>query len=366
MRDGSGPAAVILIPQVRNKNLYHHATFPKFRDGKAVRGQESQKTSLSIASQDAFAVRGCEGKGLGFYPPAFKKGGWGFYFMIRIAFTAMNINRTLLYPTIVLILCIFLASAALAKSPERIISLAPSTTEILFAAGLGEKVVAVTTFCDYPEEAKRKPKIGGMSNPSLEAVISLKPDIVLMTTDGNPKEFEQRLRSMNIKTYVFKARTMSQLPDGIRDIGRALNEETSFNALASDIEKTLDNFKARKYGIRKKALFMIWPEPLIVAGPETAINDAINLLGAVNIAEDAGTQYPKYSIEEVVRRSPDIIFVGKGSGMNMQEAAGGLLKRLSYIPAVKNNKVFYVGDGLYRLGPRVIEGIEELENLLNK
>ncbi|MBI4825572.1 MAG: cobalamin-binding protein [Nitrospirae bacterium] len=259
-----------------------------------------------------------------------------------------------------------LITSSYAEAPKRIISLSPSTTEILFAAGLGDNIVGVTTFCDHPEEAKLKPKIGGMSNPSLEAVITLKPDIVIMTTDGNPKEFEERLRSMNIKTYVFTARTMSQLPDGIRDIGRALNEENSFNTLASDIEKALGSYKARRQGISKKVLFMIWPEPLIVAGPGTAIDDAINLLGAANIADDAVIQYPKYSIEEVVRRSPDIIFVGKGSGMNMEETAGGLLKRISYIPAVKNNKVFYVGDGLYRLGPRVIEGLEELEGLLNK
>lgn len=259
----------------------------------------------------------------------------------------------------------FLTTAG-AEAPKRIISLSPSTTEILFAAGLGDNIVGVTTFCDYPEEAKLKPKIGGMSNPSLEAVVSLRPDIVIMTTDGNPKEFEERLRSMNIRTYVFKARTISQLPDGIRDIGKALNEENGFNALASEIEKTLDNFKAGNHGRNKKVLFMIWPEPLIVAGPGTAIDDAIKMLGAVNIAEDAGIQYPKYSIEEVVRRSPDIIFVGKGSGMDMQETSAGLLKRISYIPAVKNNKVFYVNDGLYRLGPRVIEGIEELAGYINE
>jgi len=86
VRDGSGPAAVILIPQVRNKSQYRKATFPKFRDGKAGRGQGSQKTSLSIASQDAFAVRGCEGKGLGFYPPAFKKEGWGFFVRSRTSY----------------------------------------------------------------------------------------------------------------------------------------------------------------------------------------------------------------------------------------------------------------------------------------
>ena len=80
------------------------------------------------------------------------------------------------------------------EPPQRIISLAPATTEILFALGLGERIVGVTNFCDYPEEAKKKPKVGGMSNPSLEAVVSLKPDIVVMSIDGNPKEFEERLR----------------------------------------------------------------------------------------------------------------------------------------------------------------------------
>ena len=88
-------------------------------------------------------------------------------------------------------------------------SLAPSMTEILFAMGLGDNIVGVTSFCDYPEEAKKKPKIGGMSNPSLEAVVSLKPDIVVMTTDGNPKEFEERLRSLKITTYVFTARRLA-------------------------------------------------------------------------------------------------------------------------------------------------------------
>ncbi len=251
-----------------------------------------------------------------------------------------------------------------AEPPNRIISLAPSITEILFAAGLEDKVVGVTTFCDYPEEVKSKQKIGGMSNPSLEAVVSLRPDIVIISADGNPREFEQRLRSMKIKTYVFKARTTAQLPDGIRNMGEALDEKERFDDLASEIEGALDSFRVKKRNGGKKVVFMIWPEPLMVAGPGTAINDAITILGAKNIAWDTKTQYPKYSIEEIVRRSPDIIFIGKASGMDMQKTSRGLLKKISYVPAVKNNKVFYVSDSLYRLGPRIIKGIEELEGYL--
>ncbi len=130
-----------------------------------------------------------------------------------------------------------------ASPPKRIISLAPSTTEILYALGLGDRIVGVTTFCDYPEAAKAKAKIGGMSNPSLEAVVSLKPDIVVMTTDGNPKEFEERLRSLKITTYVFTARRLSELPQGIRELGRALGVKNKADKLAHEIEGDIDENK---------------------------------------------------------------------------------------------------------------------------
>ncbi|MBI4844853.1 MAG: cobalamin-binding protein [Nitrospirae bacterium] len=251
-----------------------------------------------------------------------------------------------------------------AEAPKRIISLSPSTTEILFAAGLGDNIAGVTTFCDYPEEAKLKDKIGGMSNPSLEAVVSLKPDIVIVTTDGNPEEFERRLRSIGIKTYIFRARTIPELAGGIRDMGEALDEKERFDALAAEIEAGIDKIKSERKTRKEKVLFIIWPEPLVVAGPRTEIDDAINMLGAQNIAGTAVTEYPKYSLEEIIRQSPDIIFIGAGKGMD--SVSGGLLNRLSNLKAVKEKKVFFVSDHLYRLGPRVIKGLEELEMHLNK
>jgi iron complex transport system substrate-binding protein len=277
-------------------------------------------------------------------------------------------KRIIIYQFAYIIFVLSLTNIALAKSPERIVSLAPSTTEILFAAGLGEKIVGVTNFCDYPEEAKHKPKIGGMSNPSLEEVVSLRPDIVVMTTDGNPREFELKLHSLKIKTFVFESLTIAELPDGIRKMGAALDEKEKFNALAADIEQTMDKLKEHGTAYRKKVLFIVWPEPLIVAGQRTAADDAIKLLGGVNIAEDAVGRYPKYSIEEIFHQSPDIIFVGKGmSGKgaeDMRKLTSGLLDRLAALPAVKNNRVFFVSDSLFRLGPRIIDGIKELSGYM--
>lgn len=255
------------------------------------------------------------------------------------------------------------------STPQRIVSLAPSTTEILFALGLGDRIVGVTTFCDYPEEAKTKTKIGGMSNPSLEAIVTLKPDLVVMTMDGNPQEAEERLRTMKIKTFVFTARMLRELPGGIRELATATGVKGKGDQVAGEIERALAASASRRQvpGKHKKnVLFIVWPEPLIVAGPGTAINDAITLLGEVNIAQGAAAAYPKYSIEEVIRQAPDVIIIGKGSGMDMVAVSRGLLKRMTSVPAVKSGAVCYLGDGLYRLGPRVVQGIEELAECLNQ
>ncbi|MBI5198478.1 MAG: cobalamin-binding protein [Nitrospirae bacterium] len=254
--------------------------------------------------------------------------------------------------------------AVAGEPPERIVSLAPSITEILYALGLGDRLVGVTTYCDYPEEAKKKPKVGGMVNPSIEAIITLKPDIVIMTTDGNLKEFEERLRSLKVKTYVFRARRLSELPKGIRDIGSVLGVKERADKLANEIEEAINKFRGQSPGVRgQKALFIIWPEPLIVAGPGTAMDDVITLLGVQNIASDVKVPYPKYSIEEIIHQDPDIIFIGRGH-MNMKDVSDGIMRKISMVRAVKKGAVFYMSDRLHRLGPRIVEGIEEMDRYL--
>jgi iron complex transport system substrate-binding protein len=267
-------------------------------------------------------------------------------------------------------LCFLLLSASYAAGmPKRIISLAPNMTELLFALGLGDRVVGVTTYCDYPAEAKKRPKIGGMSNPSMEAVIALRPAMVVMTVDGNPKEFKERLRSFGIKTYVFRAKRIREFPEGVRDLGIAMGVPERSDKLATEIEVSLDNLgkssrAAQRPSRKKKVLFIVWPAPLIVAGHGSIADDAMTILGMENIAAGTRSAYPKFSIEEILRKAPDVIFIGRGRGM--QEVSAGLLRRLKTVPAVKNGKVFYVGDYLYRLTPRTIKGIEELAECLDR
>ena len=260
-------------------------------------------------------------------------------------------------------------NTAYCAQPARIVSLAPSITEILYDLGLGVRIVAVTDFCDYPEEAKSKPKIGGYANPSLEAIIAVKPDLVILAEDGNPLDIGAKLRKLKINTYVFRARRLRELPQGIRDLGNALGIENRADRRASEIETQL-NYYAGKFQssasrhLRRKALFIIHPEPLLVAGHNTVIDDALTLLGLQNIAADAGAPYAKYTLEEVIRRTPDIIFFGQGPmSRNLSKA---LLRRLQSLEAVQKGHVYYTSELLYRLTPRTIQGIEEIARHLNK
>jgi iron complex transport system substrate-binding protein len=257
----------------------------------------------------------------------------------------------------------FLISVA-AEPPNRIISLAPNLTEILFAMGLGDRIVGVTNFCDYPEEAKGKPKVGGMYNPSMEAVVSLQPDMVVMTTDGNLKQFEERLLSLGIRTYVFRARRLHELSGEIRKLGTTLGFTGKAYVLAKDIEESLNRYRVLSRGnIGKKVLFIVWPEPLIVAASGTAIDDAISLLGCENIASKAYASYPKYSVEEIIRQAPDVIFIGKGHA-DVKAASRNIIEKLSGVPAVEYSGVCYINDSIYRLSPRIMKGIDEMARCL--
>ena len=206
-----------------------------------------------------------------------------------------------------------------------------------------------------------------MSNPSLEAIIALKPDLVVLTDDGNPRMIAQRLSKLNIPTYVFRARRLADLPKEIRKLGIAVDVQDRAEQSARRIEEVFSHYAAKtncsQSSALRKALFVVQPEPLIVAGPGTAIDDALNLLGLKNIAADAPNRYPRFSLEEVIRRSPDVIFIVKTHDTQNTRTVQ-FLKKLSQLKAVREGKVFYIGDPLLRMGPRITEGIDEIAGYL--
>jgi len=266
-----------------------------------------------------------------------------------------------------LALCLLAPLSAAASPPQRIVSLAPNLTEILFDLGQGGRVAGVTRFCDWPAAAKKKPQVGGYTNPSLEAIVALRPDLVVMTDEGTPREIYDRLVRLGIATYVFRAKRLSELPGALREIGPVLGVEKAAEARAASLENALRRFSSRakeRGGKTRTALFIVQPEPLMVAGPGTVIDDAMTVLGVRNIAAGTASPYPKLSVEEVFRQSPDVIFIGRGS---MTDASSRkLLAQWRGLPAVRMGRVYVVGETLYRLSPRLLEGMNEMDRLLDR
>jgi iron complex transport system substrate-binding protein len=151
----------------------------------------------------------------------------------------------------------------MAGYPQRIISLAPNLTEIICDLGLENRIVAVTDYCDYPPVVSKKPKVGGFSNPSLETIVSLKPDLVVMTIDGNPQALDIRLRKIGVKTYIFKARRIRELPSAIRSLGEALGVKGKADIKAKWFEDELWGFEEKKRVLSrakiKKAVYRLGP-----------------------------------------------------------------------------------------------------------
>jgi iron complex transport system substrate-binding protein len=261
---------------------------------------------------------------------------------------------------------------AIASPPARIVSLAPSLTEILYSFGLERNIVGVTISCDYPPEARRKPKVGGMANPSIEAVIALRPDVVVMTRDGNPKEFAERLKRFHVRTVVFGATRLKELSPEIRRLGKVLGVEREGEKLAHGIESSIARLptpapvqSSRSVSGKTRALFIVSPEQLVAAGADTLIDDVMTLLGLANVAAVSPAPYPAISLETIIRRNPDIIFIGSAPGMNEGNTTR-LLKRLATVDAVRKRRVYYMSDALYRPGPRIPGGIAEMSGFVNK
>lgn len=261
------------------------------------------------------------------------------------------------------------AEATAGGPPQRIISLAPSLTEILFALGLGNQVVGVTDFCDYPEEAQRKPKVGGYVSPSLEAIIALRPQLVLAVPDLTNQPLLERLSQLGIRVLGHKARNLQDIWSTIEAIGWTTATQTRAQNLVSEMQERVDRIqKITRKALRVRVLFVFSYDPLVVAGGETFFDELIRLAGGINVAGDSRVQYPKYSLEEVLRRDPEVIFLPGRMGADLP-AAGDSARSWKHWPglsAVRQGRIYKANDtSLIRPGPRIVQGLEALARVLH-
>jgi iron complex transport system substrate-binding protein len=248
------------------------------------------------------------------------------------------------------------------KSPERIVSLAPGITEILYALNLEDKIVGVTSFCNWPARARQKPQVGGFINPSVETIVSLKPDLIIATADGNRRDTVRQLERIGLTVYVTNPSDMEGILTGILHLGKITAAEKEAKILVGGLKKRLHNIAAQTRGKNKpRIFFQIGLDPVITAGGGTLISETITLAGGSNIAGADSARYPRYSSESIMAGSPDIILFAPMTGDKEFAAVKNFWRKFPGIPAVKNNKIYPIEtDLISRASPRIINAIEKM------
>ncbi len=250
---------------------------------------------------------------------------------------------------------------------QRIVSLAPSLTETVYALGLQDHLVGDTDYCDYPPDAQKKPKVGGGINPSLEIIASLHPDIVLVTKGFNRLETVQSLENLGISSYATDPHNVDEIITSSKKLADALGTPEAGASIAGDMQRNLADLQ-RRIGPApaKRVLFVVWHQPLISVGKHTFIADALRLAGAVSIVESE-QDWPKVSLEEVARLQPDfLVFADSHS-----EATPSTVETLATLPgwsileAVSKRRYAVISDAVNRPAPRIVAAIEELARQLH-
>ena len=238
-------------------------------------------------------------------------------------------------------------------------------TETLFALGFGDRVVGVTTYCDYPPEARRLPKIGGFTNPSLEAIVATRPDLVIGVNDSSHPVKTKELERLGIKIALISVTSLDEILNSFKSVARMLGRPEAGDKLAQKITRQFEQVKKRVAPApRRSTLLAVGLRPLVAVGGKNFIDELITLAGGDNIAGNAAQPWLNLPDEYVVAKAPQVIIqAGMGSERGTSAKYWSDLKS---IPAVKEGRVYsYPSDKILRPGPRVGEGLEEIARLVH-
>jgi len=255
----------------------------------------------------------------------------------------------------------------LSGRPVRIIPLAPSLTEILYFLGLGDRVVGVTTFSHYPPEATSKPKVGSYINLNVEKIISLSPDLVIGTADGNEPGVVRLLEQAGVPVFIVNPRDVIEVIETVDTLGKVCGLPKEAGNLSRALTEKVDNILEKtKHRKRPLVFLQINVKPIMTINRHTFHHDLIRIAGGINMTADEPITYPRISLEEVLRRKPDVILISSMErGGRFERARQGWLKWTS-IPAVKNGRVHLVDSDLIdRPSPRMIRGLEGMARFIH-
>jgi iron complex transport system substrate-binding protein len=251
--------------------------------------------------------------------------------------------------------------------PKRLIALAPNLTEILYALGLGDRVVGVTNHCNYPPEASLKPKVGSYIHLNVERIISLSPDLVIGTVDGNERYILDLLEQAHIKVFFVNPRDVRQAIETISNLGLVcgLPEKARqiSGALTLRVNRMVEATRERK---RPLVFLQIHIQPIMSVNRNTVHHDLLHLAGGDNMTADEPVTYPRISLEEVIRRKPEVLLVSSMEREGRFEKARQDWLQWTSIPAVQKGRVHLIDSDLIdRASPRVVDGLEIMAKLLH-
>jgi iron complex transport system substrate-binding protein len=259
-------------------------------------------------------------------------------------------------------------SVRIPTSPARIISLAPSITETLYALGLQDRLVGDTDFCDYPADAQKKPKVGGIINPNLEEIAALHPDLVLVTKSINRLDTVRALDTLGIPSYAATdPHTVAEIISSTQKLADVLGASDAGKSLGEELQGRLAALQTKLAAVPpRRVLFIVWTEPLISAGKDTFIADALRKAGGVSIVE-ATQDWPQMSLEEVVHLQPDyLVFAASHSEAAVRDFdALAMRPGWRLLDAVRNRHFAVISDAVNRPAPRIVSAIEELARQLH-
>ena len=254
--------------------------------------------------------------------------------------------------------------------PQRIVSLAPSNTEILFALGLGDKVVGVTEYCNYPEAAKTKPKVGGFSTVDIEKVVSLRPDLVL-ATQIHSKTIIPALEKLGLTVVALTPSSLTGVLDSITLVGKITGQDKQASELVKDLSTRIkaiaDKTQKLSPAQRPRVFYVTWHDPLMTAGTGTLSNDVISQAGGQNIASDISGD-KTIDLETVINRDPEVIIVsvGMGTGEDLPWQYIKSESRLKNTQALLTDRVYKIdGDLIHRPGPRIVDALEQMAQFIH-
>ena len=258
-------------------------------------------------------------------------------------------------------------TVALPDDPQRVIALAPSITEIVFAIGQGRRLAGVTQFSDYPKEAQAINKVGTYVHLDLERIVALKPDLCIAVKDGNPKDVVAMLQSLGIAVYAANPVNLDSVIDTIVGLGDILGAQEKARCLADDMRRRIRAVKTRvsKAGARPGVFFQIGISPIVSVGTPTFIHEIIETAGGRNLTAGP-VAYPRYSSEQVISMAPEIIIITSMARQAIFEEVKAWWEQWPSLPAVRNQKIFLQESNLFdRPSPRLVEGLELLARLIH-